>query len=263
MDLGFTILLGIVQGITEFLPISSDGHLAILNALFRQYSQRTLPDSITMTIALHVGTLASVFVVYWNRIWRLLYEDRRVLALMVVGTVPAVVLGLPLRHYGKEFLESPLAAGCFLPVTGLVLLWSSRFPSGPTLYPNISFKQALVIGLFQATAILPGISRSGTTITAGLMMGLSRESSATFSFLLVIPAIVGAAVLEIAELALGGATVSDSPGTLALGALVSFVVGVAALTLLLRLLNRGRFAQFAWWCIPVGMLAVIWQLSLR
>ncbi|HEX4148250.1 MAG TPA: undecaprenyl-diphosphate phosphatase [Pirellulales bacterium] len=253
------LLLGIIQGIAEFLPISSKGHLVIGGALLYQFTGQRLPDMIELTILLHVGTLASILVVYWRRVWRLVGPDRRVIGMMAVGTIPAVVLGLPLHeiHAFRQWFSDPLLVGCLLPVTGILLLASSRIKPGDVDYTQMTYRQALLIGCCQALALLPGISRSGTTIVAGLLVGLRRDSAATFSFFLAIPVILGAAVLESKDLLAGGS--GEPLGPLLLGVLASFVVGVASLKLLLRWLNQGHLAWFAWWCIPVGLAVVAWQ----
>lgn len=255
------ILLAVVQGVAEFLPISSSGHLVVANELLVDLGWGKLPNLVEMSIVLHLGTLLTVLVVYWHKIWRLLGQDRRVLSRLFVGTLPAVVVGLPLHEVPalKACLQNVLLTGCMFPVTGCLLIWAARRIPGDVGYTQMSHRQALTIGICQAIAILPGISRSGATIVAGLAVGLKRESAAAFSFLLAIPAIAGAAILELKDLLLGG-TVSSPSGPLIVGAATSFVVGLGALWVLLRWLNRGRLQPFAWWCIPLGVAVVSWQL---
>ena len=250
------ILLAIVQGTTEFLPVSSSGHVVILASLMN------LDDEIAgLNVVLHVGTLVSILVFYWYRIFRLLGEDRRTIGPLVVGTIPAVIVGVTLKWVGEDLLDSPLIAGCMLPVTGAILYWASRRQPSTGTYQTISYRDSLLIGLSQAAAILPGISRSGTTISAGLGLGLSRQSAATFSFLLAIPVIAGAAVLTIAD-QLSGATVTTPISCLIVGATVAFVVGLLSLWWLVRWLEQGRLHYFAWWCFAVGAVTLIWQLWL-
>jgi undecaprenyl-diphosphatase len=257
MNLLQLILLAIVQGVTEFLPVSSSGHLIVANELLPE----KLPDIVGVEIALHLGTLASILVFYWRRIWRLLFEDRRVIWLMIVGTLPAVVVGLPLHKFGQGILQNTLLAGLMFPVTAGLLWWSSRREPGVTSYTELTWQRALVIGLFQAVAILPGISRSGATIAAGLIVGLRRESAAVFAFLLAIPAILGAGILESRHL-----MDDDSTGTpfniVLIGAVVAFFVGLGALAVLNRLVQRGRLQYFAYWLIPLGIAVTTWQLWL-
>jgi len=257
MDLLSIILLAIVQGVTEFLPVSSSGHLIVANELLPE----KLPDIVGVEIALHLGTLGSILIYYWRRIWRLLGEDRRVVWLMLIGTLPAVVIGLPLHLYGKGLLQSPLLAGLMFPVTAGLLWWSSRQAQGETSYTQMTWQRALIIGLFQAVAILPGISRSGSTIAAGLLVGLRRDSAAVFAFLLAIPAILGAGILESRHL-LDEDAAGTSLNIMFAGAVVAFVVGLAALAVLNRLVQGGKLQYFAFWLIPLGIAVTTWQLWL-
>jgi undecaprenyl-diphosphatase len=149
-----------------------------------------------------------------------------------------------------------------LPLTGLILLWGARQPPGTLDYAEIGYGRALVIGLFQAAAILPGISRSGSTISAALALGVRRDAAATFSFLLAVPAIAGACLLELNHL-LRENTAALDLFPLAVGAGVAFFVGLAALWWLLLWLQQGRLHLFAWWCILLGVAVFVWQLSLR
>jgi len=256
-----TIILAIVQGITEFLPISSSGHLVVGADLFEQFGH-PISEKLTVNIVLHVGTLAAILVFYWERIWRLLGEDRRVIWLVAIGTLPAVIVGLLLKWQLEDALNSAMLVGLMFPVTGAMLLWSRRQPPGTLLCRDLGYRRALLVGVFQALAILPGISRSGATIVAGLTSGLRRDEAAAFSFLLAIPAIGGAGLLEFVDL-LGQSPGSTDFGALAMGALVSFVVGVASLTWLVRWLQRGHLYRFAWWVLPLGPVVILWQLLWR
>lgn len=262
MELDFwqIMLLAGIQGATEFLPVSSSGHLVIAEALMAAENPQAL-EAGDINIGLHVGTLVSVLVYYWKRIWQLLFEDRRLIGLLAAGTVPAVIVGLPIELFFDELLGSPVIAGIFLPITGLVLLWGTRHGRGSLACQRMTYRQALIVGLAQAAAIMPGLSRSGTTIAAGLGQGLEPKSAATFSFLLAIPTIAGAAVLSGIKLTLGGGDLSVRPSWLAMGAVVSFVVGLAAINVLVRWLEKGRLFLFAYWCIPVGIGVLIWQLQ--
>lgn len=256
------LLLAVVQGIGEFLPISSSGHLLLANELWQRAGGKQLPDLLGAEIMLHGGTLLSILVVYRRRIAGLLAEDRRMIGLLLVGTLPAVVVGLPLHEITplKECLQNSLLAGCMLPLTGTMLLWCARRDEGSTEYRHITYWQALMIGTAQAVAILPGISRSGATIVAGIGVGLRRDAAASFSFLLAIPAILGAVVLEAKDFAAHSMNRSEAAELLAAAA-VSFLVGLAALALLLRWLRQGRLQPMAWWCIAVGTVFVLWQLA--
>jgi undecaprenyl-diphosphatase len=259
------ILLAIVQGITEFLPISSDGHLAVVNALLDARGRSEVPDLLETTIVLHLGTLASVLVFYRREIVRVLTSDRRAIVPLVVATIPAVIVGLAIEKGLPEetktwLLESPLLAGLGFFVTAAALVWLGRSREGELDYPETPWGKALAIGAFQASAILPGISRSGMTISSGVGLGLRREQAATFSFMMAIPAIAGAGLLKTIDAIQAGTTSTPMP-TLALGFVVSMVVGLGALWLLLRMLRRGRLDLFAWYLVPLGAAVVIWQMG--
>lgn len=261
LELWKIVVLAVVQGFTEFLPISSSGHLVVLSAILANGdpSQLEIGD---LSVVLHFGTLLSIIVFFWRRIWRLLGDDRRTIGLLVVGTIPAVVIGLTIELTCKHLIENALLAGLMLPVTGVILLWAARELEGTRQYGELTLGQALIIGVTQAMAILPGISRSGTTISAGLQLRMSPKEAATFSFLLAIPAIGGAGLLKaISAFRHGGL---ETPWQhLLIGGTVSFVVGIVALFWLINWLERGRLRLFAWWCIPLGIGVTCWQLWLR
>lgn len=257
------VLLAVTQGATEFLPISSSGHLVILAALLANGNSAPPWDVTDVNIVLHGGTLLSILVFYARRVWLLFTQHRRLAVLVLVGTIPAVAIGLPLEVLGLEaVLENPLFAGLLLPVTGLVLIWGARAPVGERLCERMSVGQALLIGVSQSAAILPGLSRSGLTISTALRLGLAPGEAATFSFLLAIPVIGGACLLKlISYFSNGGPT--TPVGLLVAGATISFLVGLVALNWLVRWLERGQFDRFAWWCFGVGVLVVAWQLARR
>lgn len=247
-------LLAIVQGITEFLPISSSGHLVLVEDWLGINE-----EILDLNIVLHLGTLISILIIYRRRVLEMLFTHRRLLALVIVGTVPAVVAGLILKYQFKHALESPLVAGCLLPVTGLLLFWAhGRDPQEKTA-ATLTFRDALLIGCFQAVAVLPGISRSGTTIAAGLLVGLKREDSAAFSFLLALPVLSGAALLEGLSI-WKGEPLTTPAGMLIAGMIVSAVVGVFALKWLIAVLQRGNLKWFGAWCVTLGMIVIVWSL---
>lgn len=256
------IVLAIVQGIAEFLPISSSGHLVVLGAILQRLGDASVLASLrgspTLEIILHAGTLGSILLIYWRRIVDLLWRDRRVLPLLVVGTIPAAAVGLTIKHSFEWILKSTPLAGGMLLVTGVMLIALGRLQTRDGDYRGLTWRSALLIGCFQAFAILPGISRSGSTIFGGRLLGLRNDDSVTFSFLLAIPAILGATVLAVkdvveAEMATAGGL---NLGVLIAGAVVSFVVGVVALRWLIGWSRLDRLHWFAWWCIPAGMLTL-------
>ncbi len=251
MELIEMVVLAIVQGIAEFLPISSSGHLVIIGAMLGETS-----DSAAVEIILHAGTLASILVIYWRRILRLLTSDRRVLPLLVLATLPVAVIGLAIKMYSESLLKSPLLAGCMLLVTATLLWTLRRLPQGQTQYPQMRWWQALAIGCFQAIAILPGISRSGATIFAGRLLGLNGADAVTFSFLLAIPAISGATILAVKDLREEGIS-GDDLTLMIVGAVIAFVVGIFALRWLIRWSRKEQLHWFAYWCAPVGVLVIV------
>ncbi len=251
------LALAVVQGITEFLPISSDGHLAVIAPLL--FGSRTSPPGLlSVSIALHVGTLGSILVYYCKRIARLLTTDRRTLGLILVGTIPAGIVGVAIKLAAEQVIESPLLAGLMLPVTGALLLWCSSRPPGTLDYDQLRWRDSLWIGICQAAAILPGLSRSGSTIAAGLSVGLSRPAAVTYSFLLAIPALAGAGLVEGLSIYSKGPP-PVPPAWLITGGVVSFLVGIAALWSLERMLQRGWLHWFGWYCIALGIAVTAWQ----
>jgi len=265
MSLWEIILLAIVQGLTEFLPVSSSGHLLIVNQLLEAMGRPPVEDLLEVSIVLHLGTLTAVLAFYRHEILRLFSSDRRVIPLLIVGTIPAAVLGVLLKkvisdEQSSQVLENVFLAGVMFPITGLLLVWAERRTPGDQHYSQLGWGKVLVIGLFQAVALLPGISRSGATIAAGLGVGLRRDASATFAFLLAIPAIAGAGLLESIEVFEAGST-GTSPGLLAVGFLVSMVVGLGSLALLIRFVQQGRLSMFAYYLVPLGIAVVWWRIG--
>ncbi len=247
--------LGLVQGLTEFLPVSSSGHLVLGQALLE--IQR---GGVTCEVIVHFGTLLAVVTALRERVWRLFAgvlrreaEAWRMVLLLGVGTVPAGVVGLFFQDFLEAAFADPAGVSVWLLVTGGVL-WSTRFASGDR--DRVGIWDAIWMGAAQALAVLPGISRSGMTIGAGLWRGMDGREAATFSFLLSIPIILGATVLKVGELA------ADPPAweaavPLLVGALVAYGSGVVAIRWLLALLRGGRLDRFAYYCWPVGLLGLV------
>ena len=246
-------ILAVVQGIAEFLPISSSGHILIGAEILGD-----MKDVVDLSIFLHGGTLLSILVFYRKRILDLLRQDRRVIPLLVFGTLPAVILGFLLKSKFEFLLEDTMLAGFMFVVTGFMLIALSRLTNGKGEYPELTIRQVLIIGCFQAIAILPGISRSGMTIFAGAYVGLRQQAATTFSFLLAIPVILGASILEIWKLS---EEPSSTPlGLLIGGAAIAFFVGLVALRLLVGSIERGKLHLFAYYVIPLGLIVASWQI---
>ncbi len=260
MEILEAIILGVIQGVGEFLPISSSGHLVIGGELLENLlgTSSDPSEKLLLNITLHAGTLGSILVVYRQQVWNLRLQPR-VGLLLVAASVPAAVLGLTFRDVFAKVFSTPMVVGVALYATAGLLVVGQRLERGEISYERLPLGKALLIGLFQAGALIPGISRSGSTISGGLLLGLNRESAATFSFLMAIPVIGGAALVEFKDILTGEATVG-SPLALLVGGGVSFGVGVVVLRWLVELIAKGRLHWFAWYCTAVGTATIIWQL---
>lgn len=259
------LVLAVLQGLTEYLPVSSSGHL-VLSKEFLPGGEQLSADA-SLEVLLHVGTLLAVLLFYRKRFGRLVAgffgkgddvsHQRRLAGQLVLATMPAVIVGFTIRNSLDGLFGSPYPAAGALLMTGCILWYSKRLPTNGDSIGDLSWKGAFIIGLSQAFAILPGISRSGTTIVVGMRLGLSAEAAAAFSFLLSIPAILGAAVLKLPELDTSqGLEVS----TLSLAVGTSFLVGWAALGLLVWITKRGKLHVFAPYCWVVGLAALATSL---
>ena len=259
------LVLAVIQGITEFLPISSDGHLVVGNELLKRCQSGPIAkESLTLILALHLGTLGSIVVVYFERLRRVLSEmDWRLCLTIVIASIPAAIIGIGFKQALEAMFESPLLAGYGFLLTGGVLLIGQKYQGGQIVERRLPWPISLIIGCFQAVAILPGVSRSGCTISGGLICGMERESAATFSFLIAIPVIGGAVLLDAVKLLRpGSADALHVPwGAYGLGAVVSFFVGIAALRLLIRMLSKQKLHWFAYYCLAAGVATIGWQAS--
>jgi undecaprenyl-diphosphatase len=246
-------ILGVIQGLTEFLPVSSSGHLVLAEALLGVH-----PPGVTFEVVVHLGTLLAVLVYFRSRIIELvrsvfdskMKKSRAFLGYLILGTIPAGVIGVAFRGFFEAAFDSPVMAAVMLLVTGLILL-STRF--APKKKQPTTALRAFLIGLGQAVAILPGISRSGSTISAGLLLGVKPAEAAEFSFLLAVPAIGGAAVLSLDDLS---QLPADQMGQYGLGLVVSFVVALGAVYLVLESIRRGKFEYFAYYCFAAGAVGL-------
>lgn len=246
-------ILALFQGLAEFLPISSSGHLAFINHFFPK-----TPDDFFLAVFLHAGTLLAMVIYFWPDIVQLLTgfrlrsekgtENRRYLAAIIVGTIPVAALGLFLEKWAENIFTSlPLLAVMFL-ITGLALAVASLKGEGKN---RLKLPVALVIGCAQLLAVLPGISRSGSTISAGLISGLSRQEAFRFSFLLSLPAVAGALLIEGTKSLKAGIAISLPQA--AIGFVLSFIFGLLALNLLRRLVLAGRLAWFSVYLLILGI----------
>jgi undecaprenyl-diphosphatase len=247
------ILLAVIQGLTEFLPVSSSGHLVLTQSWLG-----TADGDLFVDVLLHVGTLGSILAVYRREIGRLLRFDRPALTYMgalVVGTIPAVLVGLLLRDHVEGMFTIPRVAAGGLMFTAFVLFSTrTRLLGGQRVGPwepvAPSYTRALLIGIAQAFAILPGISRSGSTIAAGMWAGLPRAEAARFGFLLSIPAVGGALVLQIFD---GGFQARGDLGTILIAMLVAFGVGLLAIRWTALAVVQAHFWKFGFYCLALGV----------
>ena len=254
------VALGIVQGLTEFLPISSSGHLVVTKELFDLSS-----PGILVEVALHVATLIAVVFVYRNRLWCLLSgaisgdrDERHYLMLLAIGTLPAAFVGFFLADWIERVFDSLMVVGIDFLVTGAILWSTRRAPAGDAA-ERPSTRTAGAIGLAQAVAVLPGISRSGSTIATAMWLGLDPVRAAEYSFLLSIPVVLGAAALQLPNLAADVTAVGAIP--LLAGFVASLAAGILAIRLLVALLKRGRFHRFAPYCLTIGIATIAWAVT--
>ncbi|MBW1999132.1 MAG: undecaprenyl-diphosphate phosphatase [Deltaproteobacteria bacterium] len=262
--------LGVLQGVTEFLPISSSGHLVLGKAILNVHTK-----GVAYEVFVHFGTFLAILTIFWGDIWQMLralgralrhpspnswrrsYREDfflRLVILIALGTIPAVVVGLLFESEIEAAFSNPLFVSVALIITGTILL-GTRW-SGPR-DTQFGMMRALLIGVAQSFAILPGISRSGSTIAAAMYLRVDRSEAARFSFLLALPAILGAAVLESVELLRSGVP-SQQAVTLLVGTIAAYISGMIALKWLLGVIRRGRLDRFSYYCFAVGLVSFVW-----
>ncbi len=251
------IILGLVQGLTEFLPVSSSGHLMLASEILG--TDLSAADDLTFSLTLHAATVLSTIVVLWREVWRLLkglfsknYNDEQAYVLkIVISMIPVGVVGFCLMDFIEAAFSSVLVVGVMLLVTAILLAFA--YFAKPRQKENISYRDAFIIGLAQAFATLPGLSRSGTTIATGLLLGNKKESVAQFSFLMVLPPILGNALLDIMKGDFGGG-VEMLP--LVAGFITAFVTGCLACKFMIEIVKRGKLIWFAIYCALAGVVAI-------
>lgn len=298
MKLWQAILFAILQGVTEFLPVSSSGHLVLLKQLFGLESS----VDVSFDVMLHVGTLIAVCAVYWKDVYRLFIEFieivkdlcanlkifidnkktqkaseedgvdwelkpyrkivksayRKFVVLVIVSTIPTAIIGLLERKFVEDIVvRTSLLPGIFLLITGLTIALLDLIPDGWKTPKQTSYKDAAVIGVVQGLATLPGISRSGSTITAGVAVGLRKDFAIKYSFIMSIPAILGALVLEIPDIFSKKAAAGAQFGNYFIGMIVSAVVGFICIKTLLKLIRDRKMSYFTFYCLAVGAIAII------
>ena len=271
-----SFLLGLIQGVAEFLPISSSGHLAIAQNLLNL--QAEIPAF--FDVLLHLGTLLAVFVAYWQDIKDMVVEffcgigdlvhhstptpvppARRLILLIILGTLPLFAV-LPIKDKVQGLSDNMIFIGAALIVTGFLLFASDMIRKGRKTERNATWLDVLIVGAGQAIATMPGISRSGMTISAGCFPGFERRFAVRFSFLLSIPAVLGANILSLKDAAEAGIVWSEVPIYL-VGVVTAAVVGYLCIRLLRMIADKGRFGAFAYYCWAVGLLTLVLNIIMK
>ena len=261
MDIIDAIILGIIQGLTEFLPVSSSGHLELGKAIL---GDNSIPEeSLLFTVVLHFATALSTLVIFrkdvldifkglfqfqWN-------EEAQFAVKIIISMIPAAVVGFFLEDFMEVFFDGAIIiVGIMLIITAVLLYLADK---ARTTAKDVSFRSAFVIGLAQAVAMLPGISRSGATISTSVLLGIDKTKSARFSFLMVVPLIFG----KVAKDLLGGEINFESSQTMAMGAgfVAAFVAGLFACTWMIQLVRKSKLTYFAIYCLVVGIIAIGWS----
>jgi undecaprenyl-diphosphatase len=273
MDTLHAILVAIIQGATELFPVSSLGHAVVLPALFDWQLDQKSDSFLPFLVLLHTGTAAALLAYFW-RDWLAIFrgvvglasahevrEARRVFLLIVIATIPAVILGFVFNKFFRDLFASPLVVAGILVLNGLMLLVAERLKGfGTRPLSGLTMKDALVIGCWQCGALFPGISRSGATIVGGMLRGVDHEDSAHFSFLIALPIIVGATVLEVPHLL----RASVAPGVLSLAVVAAVVAGVVAyastwfLMRYFREHDKWALNPFGYYCVAFGLVSLAW-----
>jgi undecaprenyl-diphosphatase len=249
--------MGLVQGLGEFLPISSSAHLVLVPWLFKWHD-----PGLTFDIALHIGTLIAVIAYFWRDWVKLIRgafqgtksKEGRLFWYLVLATIPGAIMGLLLEEKAETVFRNPVLIAVMLIVLGVILYWADRKGRKLTDVNNISLGQSLMIGISQALAIIPGVSRSGITMTTGLLLGLTREGAARFSFLLSAPVIFGAGLIKVPDI-LANPGMINTP--FLIGMLVSALSGAASIGFLLKYVQKKDFLPFVWYRFLLGSVVLL------
>ncbi|MDD3887882.1 MAG: undecaprenyl-diphosphatase UppP [Patescibacteria group bacterium] len=257
MDILQAIILGIIQGITEFIPVSSDGHLIIAREIFGFKDQGLIFD-----IFLHLATLLAVIIYFWKDIIKIIKSINQKNSLfwkIVVGTIPAVILGYFLDNLVEGYFRSINWTALFLIINGLFFILAEKISHPQKEVKDITFKDSIWIGLAQAAAILPGISRSGSTVATGLLRSIKRDSAAKFSFILSIIAILGAGTLSLTKVFFDGEKINGSLPEIIFGAIFALIAGFLAIKFLMNFFKKHGLVPFAIYIIALGSIILIYN----
>ncbi|MDR3341064.1 MAG: undecaprenyl-diphosphate phosphatase [Candidatus Symbiothrix sp.] len=258
MDWLQALILGIIQGLTEYLPVSSSGHLAIGSALFGLNGK----DNLIFAIVVHAATILSTIVVLWKEIFNLLAglfnfkwnDETQYISKILISMIPVAIVGLFFKDYVEEIFGSGLCiVGCMLLVTAVLLGFS--YYAKPRRKKQISFRDAFIIGIAQAIAVLPGLSRSGATISTGLLLGNKKENIAKFSFLMVIVPILGENLLDLVKGEFSSSGISSV--SLLVGFVAAFISGTIACKWMLSIVKKGKLIYFAYYCLIAGAATIV------
>jgi undecaprenyl-diphosphatase len=250
------VILGLVQGLGEFLPISSSAHLVLVPWLFKWED-----PGLTFDIALHLGTLIAVAIYFWRDWLRLLSKgftdikspDGRLFWYLVAATIPGAAIGFMLEKHAETIFRNPVLIAVMLILLGIILYWADRKSAKKIDVNDITFRTSFLIGVSQALAIIPGVSRSGITMTTGLLLGLTREGAARFSFLLSAPIIFGAAAVKLPHVISQPSLITSN---FIIGMVVSCVTGIAGIGFLLRYVQTKTFRPFSWYRFILGAVVI-------
>lgn len=260
------ILLGIIQGLTEFLPVSSSGHLEIMKAI--QGQELSGESSMMMTVVLHFATALSTIAVFWKEVARIIKglfqfkvnEEFLFSAKIIVSMIPAALVGVFFDDFIESFFSGKvLLVGVMLIVTGIILFVAER---AKRTDKSVGFSDAIIIGIAQMVAILPGISRSGSTIGTSVILGIDREKAARFSFLMVVPLILGKVAKDVmsSEFSQELSNSEISGSVYAAGFATAFIVGIIACTWMIKLVKKSKLSYFAYYCFLAGIATICWSL---
>ena len=257
------IVLGIIQGLTEFLPVSSSGHILIGSELLGLSGE----ENLSFAIVVHAATVMSTIVILWSEIWKLLQgffkfrwnEETQYIAKLFLSMIPVLIVGLFFKDYVEQMFGSGiLLVGCCLLGTAVLLVFASK--AKPREKKTLSWRDSFLIGLAQAVAVLPGLSRSGTTISTGILLGNNKENMAKFSFLMVLIPILGEAILDLMkDFPVAGSGTTLSPTVLLAGFLAAFITGCIACKWMISLVKKGKLIYFAIYCAVIGVGAVVYS----
>lgn len=269
------ILLGIVQGLTEFLPVSSSGHLALLENFFGVKEDNML----FFTVLLHFGTLIAVFVVFWKDIWELIQEliltikdligkkglrlderpVRRLGVMIIIACIPTAIIGFVFGDIFEGIYSKPIGIACMLVITGLLLIAAETWGGGNRTAKDLNARNAIFVGIVQGLAIIPGISRSGSTLFASLLCKLEREFAVKFVFLISIPTILGSLILELPDGIKQGMS-GQSWGPVIVGVIVAFLSGLFAVKVMLRVVSNRKLKYFSYYLFVLAVCVIIYSL---